>query len=47
MFRYKRILGDGLRARRLEAQQREAMIGVNAINRMTQLGMPNSVAVAA
>ena len=47
MFRYKRILGDGLRARRLEAQQREAMIGVNAINRMTQLGMPKSVAVAA
>ena len=47
MFRYKRILGDGLRARRLEAQQRETMIGVNAINRMTQLGMPKSVAVAA
>ncbi len=45
--RYKRILGDGLRARRLEAQQRDAMIGVNAINRMTHLGMPKSVAVAA
>ena len=47
MFRYKRILGDGLRARRFEAQKREAMIGVNAINRMTELGMPKSVAVVA
>ncbi len=47
MFRYKRIIGDGLRARRLEAQRREAMIGVLAINRMTALGVPKSVAVVA
>ncbi len=46
MFRHKRIIGDRLRARRLEAQKREAMIGVLAINRMTELGMPMSVAVA-
>ncbi len=47
MFRYKRSIGDGLRARRLEAQLREAMIGVLVINRMTELGMPQSVAVVA
>jgi hypothetical protein len=45
MFRYKRVIGDGLRARRFEAQEREAMIGVLVINRMTELGMPKSVAV--
>jgi hypothetical protein len=45
MFRFKRIIGDGLRAKRFEAQQREAMIGVLMINRMTELGMPQSVAV--
>ena len=47
MLRYKRILGDGLRARRLEAQKREEMIGVNVLNRMTELGMPKSAAVVA
>ena len=46
MFRHKRIVGDGRRARRFEAQEREAKIGVLAINRMTELGMPKSVAVA-
>ena len=45
MFRQKRILGDGLRARRFEAQEKEAMIGVLVINRMTELGMPKSVAI--
>ena len=47
VFRYKRVLGDGLRARRLEVHKRETMIGINAINRMTELGMPKSVAVIA
>ena len=47
MFRYKRIIGDSLRARKVEAQNREAMIGVNTINRMTALGMPLSEAVTA
>lgn len=47
MFRHKRNIGDRLRAREFEAQKREAMIAVNAINRMTQLGMPQSVAVVA
>ncbi len=45
MFRYKRIIGQGLRARSFEAQKREAMIGVLAINRMTELGMPKSESI--
>ena len=44
-FRFKRIISDGLRAKRFEAQRREAMIGVLVTNRMTELGMPQSVAV--
>ena len=47
MSRYKQIIGDSLRAKRLEAQKREAAIAVNAINRMTELGMPESVQVSA
>ena len=47
MSRYKQIIGDRLRAKRLEAQKREAAIAVNAINRMTELGMPESVQVSA
>lgn len=46
MFRYKRIIGDALRARKPDAQKREAMIAVNVINRMTCLGIPESVALA-
>ena len=45
MFRFKRIIGGEVRAKRFEAQQREATIGVLVLNRMTQLGMPQSVAV--
>ena len=47
MFRFKRILGDHLRSRSPDGQKTEAMIGVNILNRMTALGMPESVAVAA
>ena len=46
-FRYKRILGDRLRARGFEAQKRETMDGCNVLNRMYELGMPESDAVAA
>ncbi len=46
MSRYKRIIGDRLRAKKLGAQTREAMLAVNVLNRMTALGMPDSVAVA-
>jgi hypothetical protein len=46
MFRYKRLIGDALRARKVAAQKREAMIAVDVSNPMTALGMPESVAVA-
>ena len=45
MFRYKRILGDRLRSRTPEGQRIEAMIGVAVLNRITLLGMPESVAI--
>jgi len=47
MYRYKRIIGDRLRALHCEAQKREALIAVGVINRMTALGMPESVKVVA
>jgi hypothetical protein len=37
----------GARAKKLGAQTREALLAVNALNRMTALGMPDSVAVPA
>ena len=46
MSRYKQIIGDRLRAKKLGAQTREAMIAVNVLNRMTTLGMPQSVPVS-
>jgi hypothetical protein len=46
MARYKQIIGPGLRARTLPNQRAEAALGVKALNRMTQLGMPSSVRVA-
>ncbi len=46
MFRHIRMIGDGLRARRFEGQEREAKIGVLVINGLTELGMPTSVAIA-
>src|SRR5215203_748869 len=42
MFRYKAIIGRGLRARTLPAQKTEARIGCSVLNRMTRLGMPVS-----
>ena len=47
MYRYKRIIGDRLRAQHHEAQEREALITVNVINRMTALGMPESAKIVA
>ena len=47
MYRYKRIIGDRLRAQHREAQEKEALIAVSVINRMTALGMPESVKVVA
>ena len=47
MYRYKRIIGDRLRAQHRESQRREALIAVNVINRMTALGMPESEKIVA
>ena len=47
MLRYKRIVGDRLRAKKPGAQAREAKIGVWVLNRMHELGMPTSQAVVA
>ena len=45
MYPYKRLIGDAPRSRKPAAQKREAMVAVKVINRMTALGMPESVAV--
>jgi len=44
-FRYKSIIGDRLRARHPGAQETEAAIACNILNRMTELGRPASFAI--
>ncbi len=44
-FRYKVVLGGGLKARNGNAQTREAVIGCHILNRMAELGRPESYAV--
>jgi transposase len=44
-FRYKSIIGDRLRARHPESQQSEAMIVCNILNRMAEIGWPESFAI--
>jgi len=46
VFRYKAIIGRGLRARTLPAQKTEARAACSVLNRMTRLGMPVSRRVA-
>jgi len=46
LFRLKTIFGDKLSARLLETQIAQALIRCLALNRMTQLGMPESYLVA-
>ncbi|MCW2239519.1 IS5 family transposase [Azospirillum canadense] len=46
MARYKRILGDQLRARTLPGQRTEAATGVIILNRMIDQARPNSVRIA-
>ena len=43
-FRYKSVLGDSLKARNINAQKREAMIGCHTLNRMAELSRPESCA---
>lgn len=45
MFRFKTIFGDHLSAREMTRQKTEARIKSVALNRMTQLGMPESYRV--
>jgi Transposase DDE domain len=45
MFRFKRLFGGRLWARGLETQRTEALVKCSILNRMTQLGMPETVCV--
>ena len=44
--RYKRTFGGGLRAKRDAAQEREAALACQLLNRMRALGRPQSYAVS-
>jgi hypothetical protein len=44
-FRYKTIIGPGLRARHPKSQKVEALISCNILNQMLALGRPESLAV--
>jgi transposase len=46
-FRYKSIIGDPLHARHPKAQEAEALIACNILNRMMELGRPESFAIGA
>ena len=46
-FRYKSIIGDRLHARHPKSQEAEALIACNILNRMTELGRPESFAIGA
>ncbi|UEM24303.1 IS5 family transposase (plasmid) [Skermanella mucosa] len=46
MSRYKRIIGDTLRSHTRPAQEVETRIAINVLNRMFDLGRPNSVRAA-
>lgn len=45
VFRYKSIIGAGLRARSAAGRQAEALLGCNILNRMTGLGRPVSYSI--
>ena len=44
-LRYKSIIGDRFRARRSKAQDAEALIACDILNRITELGRPASFAI--
>jgi len=46
VFRYKVIIGRGLRARTLRSQKTETRVACSVLNRMTRLGMPVSQRIA-
>jgi hypothetical protein len=45
MFRYKTIIGAGLKSRTFDNQRAEAAVAVRCINRLTALGMPRSLKI--
>ena len=44
-FRYKSIFGGALRARNPGGQAAEALVACNVLNRLTDLGRPDSYAI--
>jgi hypothetical protein len=44
--RYKRVIGDALRSRTDRRQATEVAVAVRALNRMLELGRPESVRIA-
>ena len=44
--RYKRVIGDALRSRTDRGQATEVAIAVQVLNRMLELGRPESVRIA-
>lgn len=46
LFRFKQLIGGVLRSRDLPRQRTEARLGCQILNRMRQMGMPESYAVA-
>jgi len=44
--RFKRVIGDGLRSRTDERQTTEMDVAVQVLNRMLELGRPESVRIA-
>ena len=46
MSRFKQVIGDGLRSHTDERQATEVSVAVHVLNRMLELGCPNSVRIA-
>jgi hypothetical protein len=44
--RFKRVIGDGLRSRTDRCRATEVDVAAHALNRMLELGRPNSVRIA-
>lgn len=45
MFRFKTIFGDRLQSRRAENQSKELLLKTAILNRMTHLGMPDTIKI--
>jgi hypothetical protein len=44
--RWKQVIGDGLRARTDQRRATEVEVAVHALNRMLELGRPESIRIA-